>query len=441
MDERLKGEERRRVVERNAMTSLVHRTARDRRPLGLVSIAWLGVLLVGLLVVSGCSENRASSKAEAPARRPAVPVLVAPVLQKAVPVQVRAIGTVEAYSTIEVKAQVDGTLMRVHLKEGQEVRKGELLFTIDPRPFEAALRQAEANLAKDMAQAKQAEANLAKDMAQAKQAKVGAQRYTELLKRQLVSQEEYDQWQTNADALEQGVRADQAALKTAEAAIGADRAAVERAQLQLEYCFIHSPIDGRTGNLLLHEGNLVKANDKDSILLVINQLSPISVTLAVPEQFLPTIQQFMAAGDLPVQAGIPQEDRPEQGLLTFVDNAVDRATGTIRLKGTLPNAEKRLWPGQFVDVLLTLTTQPDALVVPSQAIQTGQEGSYVFVVKPDLTVESRSVVVTRTQDGEAIIAQGLQPGETVVTDGQLRLTPGSRVEVKTSVQQTAETRS
>ncbi len=417
------------------MKRLVHRITRHRWPRRLSPLAGPGLLLLSMVILSGCSGNSVSGKAAPAAQRGAVPVTVASVAQKTVPVELRAIGTAEAYSTIAIKAQVEGSLTRVSFKEGHDVRKGDLLFTIDPRPFEAALAQAEANLAKDQAQAKQAEANLARDTAQAKNAAVEAQRYAELRKRQLVAPEEYEQRRTNAEALEQSVRAAQAALKTAEAAIAADRAAVERTKLQLAYCFIRSPIEGRTGSLMVHEGNLVKANDKDSILVVINQLTPIYVTFAVPEQELPAIQQYMAAGTLAVQALIPQtREHPERGVLSFVDNTVDRATGTIRLKGTFANGDKRLWPGQFVDVVVTLTTQPDAVVVPSQAIQTGQQGSYVFVVRADLTAESRLVVVGRTYEGEAVIVTGLQPGETVVTDGQLRLTPGSRVEVKTSGQ-------
>jgi multidrug efflux system membrane fusion protein len=230
-------------------------------------------------------------------------------------------------------------------------------------------------------------------------------------------------------------------VATAEATIQADRAAVERVRLQLEYSTIRSPIDGRTGSLMVHEGNLVKANDKDSVLVVINQLTPIYVTFAVPEQELPAVQRHLAAGQLSVEAAIPQSaEPPEQGVLSFVDNTVDRATGTIRLKATFANPDRRLWPGQFVNVVLTLAAQPDAIVVPSQAVQTGQNGTYVYVVRADRTAEVRPVVVARQREGEAVIQQGLQPGETVVTDGQLRLTSGSQVEVKGSGPRAEETR-
>jgi multidrug efflux system membrane fusion protein len=337
---------------------------------------------------------------------------VASVVQKTVPVQVRAIGAVEAYSTIMVKSQVEGELMRVHFKEGQDVKKGDPLFTIDPRPFEAALRQAEANLAKDMAQAKNAA--------------VDARRYAELLQRRLVAQADYDQQRTNADALQAAVRADQAAA--------------ENAKLQLGYTAIRSPIDGRIGYLMVQQGNLVKAND--TMLVTINQISPIYVTFAVPEQELPAIQRYMAAGSLTMAANVPMAaGPPERGVLSFVDNTVDRATGTIRLKGTFANDDRQLWPGQFANVVLTLTTQPNALVVPSQAVLSGQEGQHVFVVKPDLAVEYRPVSVGRSLDGETVITEGLQPEETVVTDGQLRLAPGTTVEVKGSRQRGEDTRS
>jgi multidrug efflux system membrane fusion protein len=357
------------------------------------------------------------------------------------PLQLRAIGGVEPFSTIAIKAQIEGLLTRVSFREGQDVKKGDLLFSIDPRPSEAMLRQAEANLTKDMAQAKQATANLARDQAQARQAAVEAQRYWELVQKNFVAREEYDQRRTAAEALQATVRADQAAVATAEATIQADRAAVERVRLQLEYSTIRSPIDGRTGSLMVHEGNLVKANDKDSVLVVINQLTPIYVTFAVPEQELPAVQRHLAAGQLSVEAAIPQSaEPPEQGVLSFVDNTVDRATGTIRLKATFANPDRRLWPGQFVNVVLTLAAQPDAIVVPSQAVQTGQNGTYVYVVRADRTAEVRPVVVARQMEGEAVIQQGLQPGETVVTDGQLRLTSGSQVEVKGSGPRAEETR-
>lgn len=362
---------------------------------GVVFLFFLWAIL--LLACSG-------EKSGQQLRRDAVPVTIGKVVQKTVPVQLRAIGNVEAYSTVSVKSQIGGELIRIHFKEGQDVKKGDILFTIDPRPYEAAL--------------KQAEANLARDTAQLENARVDARRYGELVSKGYVAQQQYDQIQTNAAALE--------------ATVLADKAAVESAKLQLSYCFIHFPIDGRTGSLLSHQGDMIKAN-ADNPMVVINQIQPIYVTFSIPEQHLQQIKRYMAEGKLKGEAIIPgDENSPVQGIVTFVDNTVDTSTGTIKLKGTFENKGKRLWPGQFVNVVLTLTTQPDAIVVPSQAVQTGQQGLYVFVVKSDLTVESRPVVTGRNLDGEVVIEKGLEPGEQVVTDGQLRLVPGAKVEIKST---------
>src|SRR5918992_5706990 len=269
--------------------------------------------------------------------RDAVPVLVATAIQKAVPMQIRAVGNVEAYTTDAVKSQVTGVLTHAHFKEGQDVKKGQQLFTIDPRPFEAALKQAEANLARDTAQVR----NLREQV----------RRYAELVERQYVSREQYDQIKTNADA--------------AEAVVDADKAAVENAKVALSYCYIYSPVNGRVGSLLVNEGNLGRVNDA-SPLVVINQINPINVTFSVPEQHLSDLKRHMNAGTLTVDASFQSDDgRPEQGKLEFVDNAVDRSTGTIRLKAVFANTERRLWPGQFINVALTLTTEPNAVVVPS----------------------------------------------------------------------------
>ncbi len=359
----------------------------------------IGILGLVILAVfsSGCSNEKSKKPVSAP-----IPITVSTAIQKTVPVQLRAIGNVQAYSTVTVKSKVGGELVRVHFTEGQDVKKGELLFTIDPRPYEAALKQAEANLGRDLAQAKNAQED--------------ARRYEFLIQKGVVARQQYDKFRTDADALE--------------ATVLADRAAVENAKIQLGYCSIHSPIDGRTGSLIIQQGNIIKAEDIN--LVVINQFIPINVAFSVPEQFLPEIKKYMASGKLQVEAFIPMnEERPEKGVITFIDNAVDSNTGTIRLKGTFANREKKLWPGQFVNVVLTLTTEPNAIVVPSQTIQTGQEGQYVFVVKSDLTVESRPVVAGRTVNNETVIQKGLQVNEKVVTDGQLRLYPGAKVEIKT----------
>ena len=359
------------------------------------------------------------------------PVEVAAVVQKVVPVQLRAIGNVQAYSTVSVKSRIAGQLMRGYFKEGQDVKMGELLFTIDPRPFEAVLKQAEANLERDMEQVKQAEANIEKDMAQAKNAQVEADRYKLLFEKGVVAKEQFDNFRTNAEALEATIRADRAAKASAGAAVLADRATVENAKLQLSYCSIFSPMDGRTGSLIVQEGNMIK--DNDAIMVVINQITPIYVAFSVPEQDLAEIKKYMAGGKLKVEAVIPNDETPpENGTISFIDNMIDTTTGTIRLKGAFANKEKRLWPGQFVRVVLTLTEEPNAIVVPSQAIQTGKEGQYIFVVKPDFTVESRQVTVGLTLNNETVIQKGLNPNENVVIDGQLRLYPGAKVEINAS---------
>jgi membrane fusion protein, multidrug efflux system len=417
-----------------------------------------GGLSIGMVIFLLMACSSGNNKEEGLPR--AVPVMAGTVIQKTVPVQIRVIGNVQAYNTVAVKSMVSGEISQVHFTEGQDVKKGDLLFTIDPRPFEASLKQAEAVVARDTAQVgqveadlarntalvKQAEANLERDMAQAENAKVEAKRYEMLIEKQVVSRQQYDQFRTNAEALEATVRADRAAkdsaeatvrsskaaMENAKAAVRADQAAVDNARVQLSYCFIRSPMEGRTGNLLVQRGNVVKANDINQ--LTINQVNPIYIAFSVPEQNLTEIKKYMAGGSLRVEALSPNDTgAAEQGVLTFIDNAVDKTTGTILLKGTFANKERRLWPGQFVNVVLTLTTQPNAIIVPSQAIQTGQEGQYVFVVKPDLTVELRPVVVSRTINNESIIEKGLHDGEKVVTDGQLQLVPGAKVEVKSGL--------
>jgi multidrug efflux system membrane fusion protein len=356
-------------------------------------------------------------------------VTVAQATQKNVPVEVQVIGNVEAYATISVKAQVTGQLTAVNFHEGDFVKKDEPLFTIDQRPLEAALNQAQANLAKDEASLGQAQANMARDSASAKYAEAQATRYAELFKSGIISRDQSEQLRANADAVAQAVNADKAAIESAKASIGASRATVENARVQLGYTTIKSPINGRTGNLTVKLGNVVTANNME--MMTINQVEPIYATFAVPEAQLPAIKKYMAEGKLPVRAR-PQDEAggEETGVLTFVDNAVDMTTGTIKLKGTFPNVDHKLWPGEFVRVVLRLTTQQNAVVVPNEAVQTGQSGSFVYVVKPDRTVESRTITTGARVDQDMVVETGLQPGETVVTEGQLRLAPGSRVVVR-----------
>lgn len=390
-----------------------------------LSVGILGCLLLTIFS-SGCS----SEKSKKPGSDP-IPVIVATAIQKTVPVQLRVIGNVQAFSSVTVKSRVPGQIMQVYFKEGDDVKKRSLLFMIDPRPYEAILKQAEANLERDMALVKQAEANLERDIAQEKNAQVEAERYQLLFEKGVVARQQYDKFRTDWEALVATVRANRAAKANAEAAVVADRAAVENAKLQLSYCSIHSPMDGRTGSLIIQAGNIIKENDAS--LVVINQVTPIYVTFSVPEQNLREIRKYLAMGKLKVQAIIPNDEvLPEEGFISFVDNTVDSTTGMIKLKGTFANKQRRLWPGQFVNVVLTLTKDPNAIVIPSQAIQVGQTGQYVFVVKSDQTVESRPIVSGYTLNNETVIQKGLNSSETVVTDGQLRLYPGAKVEIKTS---------
>jgi multidrug efflux system membrane fusion protein len=363
---------------------------------------------------------------------PVVPVSVATVVARDVPMEVSGIGNVEAYSVVSIKAQVGGELTAVHFTEGDEVRQGTALFEIDPRTVQAEVSRAQANLDRDAAQLGQAEANLARDIAQQKHAEVEEKRYQQLIQKGVAARETYDQLRTNLEALQAAVQAGKSAIENARQAIRADQAALESARIQFGYTTVRSPMDGRTGSILVQRGNVVKAND--TTLVVINKIHPIFVNLSVPEGALAQIRNFMARGKVQMSAQAPNEDRgASQGVLTFVDNAVDPATGTIRLKGTFPNEDSRLWPGQFVNAVIRLTTQTDAILVPSEAVQTGQQGTFVFVVQADQTAEVRPVKTGRTVGEETIIESGLKPLETVVTDGQLRLFPGAKVQAKEPV--------
>ncbi len=382
---------------------------------------------------SGCAGTASSETKQGQRRRGAMegaaPVVVATAVQKSVPVEIAAVGNVEAYSTISVRGQVSGQLTKVYFHEGDFVKKGDLLFEIDPRPLEAAVKQAEATLARDTAALHQYEANLARDMANERYAKSQAERYGTLFRDGVMSKDQMEQTSSAADALSQAVAADRAAIESAKADIAAARATLENARVQLSYTQIRSPIDGRTGNLTVKQGNVITAGSTE--LMTVNQVQPIYVTFSVPEMHLPAIKRYMAQGRLQVMARAQENDaQPEVGYLTFIDNAVDPSTGTIKLKGTFANPERRLWPGQFVRVTLRLTTKDDAIVIPNQAVQTGQDGTFVYVVKPDRTVESRPVTTGGRVDQDLVIEKGLRAGEVVVTEGQLRLAPGSRVQFR-----------
>jgi multidrug efflux system membrane fusion protein len=358
------------------------------------------------LLMAGCAgEDAAATSNARPAGRggaPAVPVTVAAVVQKSVPIEVAVIGAAEPFSTVAIRSQITGQLNTVNFTEGDDVKAGQVLFTLDRRPLEAALEQAQANLDRDVAQAANAAAQF--------------KRYQDLADRGIATKEQVDTAKTSMTALN--------------ATVNADRAALENAQVQLQYATVTATISGRTGALQVHEGNLVRANDTTP-LVVINQIVPMSVSFAIPEARLPELKRYMSQGTLRVTAAPPKDEAPPAvGKISFVDNQVDQTTGTIKLKGTFPNQDRRLWPGQFVNVVVTLTSDPMAIVVPTAAVQAGQQGPYVFVVKDDHTVDMRSVVVSRTSANETVIASGVQPGETVVTDGHLRLVPGSHISVK-----------
>lgn len=363
---------------------------------------WLvaaGVVLLAAVAAYGALRGMSGSRAAEPKGPPAVPVTIAAVAVKTVPVRLYAIGNVEPYTTVSLKARVDGQIVSVHFKEGDEVRQGAILFEIDPRPYAASLRQAQANLAKDTALLDRANEQ--------------ERRYKDLLAKNFISPDAYEQVRTNAE--------------TAAATVSGDQSAIENARLSLEYCTIRAPVTGYAGRIQIQQGNLVKANDTTP-LVTINQVVPIYSSFSVPEQNLADIRRYQADGELRVEAHVADTRHPPiAGKLSFIDNAADTTTGTIKLKAEFPNTDKALWPGQFVNVVITLYEQKDAVVAPSTAVQNGPNGQYVFIVNPDQTVALRDIKVQRADGEDTIIASGLKPGEQVVTVGQLRLAPGTRV--------------
>jgi len=368
-------------------------------------------ITVAMASLTACGKKDQAQAANASAR-PAAPVVVAVAEQRDVPVQLSAIGNVESYQTVQIRSQVNGQIQSIFFKEGQDVHKGQLLFQLDKKPFQADLEKAQGMLQHDEAQA----AN----------SRLQAERYNVLEMQGVASKEQADQVRAQA--------------KADASAVYADKAAVDAAKVQLQYTDIKAPIDARTGALLMNVGNLVKANDTP-FLVQLNQVTPIYATFSIPENQLDAVRKF-AAGNLKVLA-FPkgQNTNPAEGKLTFIDNGVDMQTGTVKLKATFANKDRRLWPGQYVDVVLNLSTRKQAVLVPTKAIQTGQQGQYVYVVKSDKSVEQRKVQIARTLGQDAIVSAGLQPGETVVTDGQLRLTPNSKVDIKRSPGQPAPAQS
>jgi multidrug efflux system membrane fusion protein len=363
------------------------------------SAAWRGfALLPAVLVLPGCSPDHAAP-ASGKAASTAAPVHAAAALRREVPLQVAAIGWSDPFASVVIRPQVEGQLQAIHFEEGQDVRVGDLLFTIDPRSFEAALAAAEATLARDQAMARDARREY--------------ERIADLFQKQSAADRERDEALANTEAME--------------AQVEADRAACETARLRLGYCTIRSPIDARAGSYRAHVGNIVKANETE--LVVLNTLQPICVSFAVAERYLAQVKERMAQGVLDVEATPPDGTGPARGVLSFIDNEVDRASGMIRLKATFANQDRRLWPGQFLNVALTVSRWPDALLIPSSAVQVSQSGPFVFVVRSDRTVEQRPVELGLTLDQEAVVTSGLEAGEVVVTEGQLRLVPGAAVDL------------
>jgi multidrug efflux system membrane fusion protein len=381
---------------------------------------------IGLCLTGACKSPIAQSAGHPAA--PVVPVTVATASLQSVPLQVRVVGTVEPSEKVEIKSTIAGEITAVKFGEGQDVKKGDLLFEIDSRPYAEAVRQAEAAVVRDRALLNQAEATLQKDTVTSQTADAEAQRYDSLLKDKLVSQQQHLQYSSAAETAKAAVRADLAAADSARATLNLDQVAIDKAKLDLSYCQIRAPISGRAGNLLVHQGNLVKVNDVP--LVVINRIAPVFVSFNAPEKYLDDVRRFSASGKLPVEA-ISHTDAQdhESGTLSVIDNTVDTQTGTIHLKATFQNERRTLWPGQFVDVVLTLAGNQNATVIPAAAVQAGQAGQFVYVVKQDKTVEPRQVSVGRNVGEQVIVDKGIAAGETVVTDGQMMLFPGATITV------------
>ena len=388
---------------------------------------------------TGCTNKAAQQGFE----RPPAPVTVTEAVMQDVPNYIDAIGKTVAREVVSIQSQVSGRITKIHFTDGANVKKGDMLFTIDTRPFEANLRQAQANVSKDVALKKQAEANLAKDVAQAKYGEVELKRYRTLVEQGVVSREQYDQAQSNSESLKATVEADRAAVHSADESIKVDTAAVDSAKVELSYCYIHSPIDGRAGQRLVDIGNVVNpggatGNNSGSAtsgppsnsLLVIERIDPIYADFTIPQDSLATVQEQMHEGTLKTEVHLPDSDDMIAGQLTFLDNAVQNATGTINLRATIPNTGHQFWPGRFVNIRLVLSTIHGAVLVPATAPQMSAKGSFVYVVKPDSTAEQRPVTLGQRQGDLVVVDQGVQPGERVVVNGQIGVTPGGKVRVE-----------
>ena len=382
------------------------------------------------LVAVGCQK-----KSPLEIERPPAPVTVASAITQDVPIYLDAIGKTVAREVVSIQPQVSGRITKIHFTDGADLRTGDLLFTIDPQPFEVSLQQARSNLARSAALKRQAEANLAKDTAQAKNGEVEARRYEQLVEQGVVSKQQYDQARTNSEALNATVGADVAAIRSAEQQMKVDEAAIESARVQLAYCFIRSPIDGRAGQRLVDIGNVVNPGNVGNAtsLLVIQRVDPIYADFTVPQNDLANIQRNMAQGTLKTEVRLPDEPgNAAVGELTFLDNAVQNATGTVNLRATIPNRDRKFWPGRFVNIRLVLSTLREAVLIPAAAPQMSAQGQFVYVVKDDQTAELRQVTTGQRQGDQVVIGQGLKAGERVVVQGQLAVIPGGKVAVDDS---------
>jgi multidrug efflux system membrane fusion protein len=400
---------------------------------------WLWLLGLSTAFLTSCTNKAAQQGFD----RPPAPVSVTEAVIQDVPNYIDAIGKTVAREVVAIQPQVSGRITKINFTDGANVKKGDLLFTIDTRPFEANLHQAQANVAKDLAVKKQAEANLTKDLAQSKYGEIEAKRYATLVEQGVVSREQYDQIRSNSDSLKATVEADRAAIHSAEESIKVDTAAVDSANVELSYCYIRSPIDGRAGQRLVDVGNVVNpggsssnsANNNASgppsnSLLVIERIDPIYADFTIPQDNLSTVQEQMRQGTLKTEVRLPDATDPIAGQLTFLDNAVQNATGTINLRATIPNSDHRFWPGRFVNIRLVLSTIHGAVLVPASAPQMSAKGSFVYVIKADSTAEQRQVTLGQRHGDLLVIENGVAAGERVVTNGQLGVTPGGKVRVE-----------
>ena len=401
---------------------------------------WLYLLGLTAAVFTGCTNKAAQQGFE----RPPAPVSVTEAVMQDVPNYIDAIGKTVAREVVSIQPQVSGRILKIHFTDGSNVKKGDLLFTIDTRPFEASLRQAQANVSKDLALKKQAEANLAKDLAQSKYGDIEAKRYATLVEQGVVSREQYDQIHSNAESLKATVEADKAAIHSAEESIKVDTAAVDSAKVELSYCYIRSPIDGRAGQRQVDIGNVVNpggssgggsgntggSSGSSNSLLVIERIDPIYADFTIPQDNLAVVQQQMRQGTLKTEVRLPDATDPIAGQLTFLDNAVQSATGTINLRATVANSDHRFWPGRFVNIRLVLSTIHGAVLVPATAPQMSAKGSFVYVIKQDSTAEQRQVTLGQRQGDLVVVEKGVEPGERVVTIGQIGVTPGGKVRVE-----------